>query len=77
MKLNDYLLRNNITKTEFSHRTKTTLATISRISDGLVMPRKELLERIYRETEGLVTANDIAGFPCAELCRCNKESSKD
>ena len=77
MKLNDYLDSQNITKTEFSRRANTTLATISRISDGLMMPRKELLERIYKETGGMVTPNDIAGLYEMPDGKCRKETKSE
>lgn len=59
MKLNDFLARDGITKSEFAIRIGTTTATVSRISDGIVVPRRGLLEAIHRETGGEVTPNDL------------------
>jgi transcriptional regulator with XRE-family HTH domain len=62
MKLNAFLAANHMTMASFASAVGTTTATISRIADGLVMPRKSLLVRIHRETGGLVTPNDLAGL---------------
>ncbi|MTI43446.1 hypothetical protein JM93_03869 [Roseibium hamelinense] len=66
MTLNDYLYRFGISKSAFAKKIGTTTATVSRISEGLVVPRKGLLLRIYEESEGLVTPNDLVGLPCLE-----------
>jgi len=41
-------------------RIKSTEATVSRIINGLQWPSKSLLQRIYKITDGEVTANDFA-----------------
>ena len=43
----------------FAEKIGTTAATVSRISDGLVVPRKKLLVRIHEATGGLVCPNDL------------------
>ena len=68
MKLNDFLSSNQMTMASFANAVGTTTATISRVADGHVMPRKSLLERIHKETGGLVTPNDLAGLYCREPC---------
>ena len=75
MKLNDYLTENGLSKGAFARRIGTTTATISRISDGLVVPRRELLERIHRETRGLVTPNDLTDLHGSYECQDGKEKS--
>jgi predicted transcriptional regulator len=62
MKLNDFLHERGVTKSAFADLVGTTTATISRIADGSVMPRKALMERIFAATGGAVTPNDLAGL---------------
>lgn len=62
MTLDDFLKTNGLTRTEFGERIGTTTATVSRIADGLVVPRRALLVAIYNESKGLVTPNDITGL---------------
>ena len=59
MKLFDYLTTYGILANDFAERVGTTAATISRVANGQVMPRKALMASILRETEGLVTPNDL------------------
>jgi hypothetical protein len=54
--LNDFLTRDGITKNAFAIRIGTTTATVSRIADGIAVPRRGLLEAIHRETRGMVTS---------------------
>ena len=75
MKLNDYLAKHELSKGAFARRIGTTTATISRISDGLVVPRRELLERIHRETGGLVTPNDLTDLYGTAGNDCEEEKS--
>jgi len=69
MKLNDFLSTNDLTMAEFASDVGTTTATISRIADRSVMPRRSLIQRIYDATDGLVTPNDLAGLCCKIPCR--------
>ena len=72
MKLNDFLNSEEISMGAFAKTVGTTTATISRVSDGIVVPRKALLERIYEATAGLVTTNDIVGIAMENQCtRCS------
>lgn len=68
MKLNDYLTKHELSKGAFARRLGTTTATVSRIADGLVVPRRKLLQRIHQETDGLVTPNDLTELYCAVGC---------
>lgn len=62
MQLSEFLRLNEVTLTDFAARIGTTTATVSRIADGLVVPRRKLLIRIHEETGGLVTPNDLTGI---------------
>lgn len=59
MKLGDYLSENGIHMADFAAAVGSTGATICRVINGKVVPRRGLLEAIYRETKGLVTPNDL------------------
>ena len=67
-KLNDFLSDRGISKSAFAMQIGTTAATVSRIGDGIVMPRKALLRRIHESTGGLVTPNDVLGLYCTHPC---------
>ena len=62
MKLNVFLQNHNLQSAEFAARIGTTGATLSRILSAQVVPRRGLMEAIYRETGGLVTPNDLVGL---------------
>lgn len=68
MTLNDFLSSHGISKVVFAQKLNTTVATVSRISDGLVTPRRDLMKRIYTVTEGAVTPNDLVGLYCVHPC---------
>ncbi|MEL7300879.1 MAG: hypothetical protein AAFM92_10890 [Pseudomonadota bacterium] len=68
MTLNDFLVSNSISMVAFAKSVDTTAATVSRIADGLVTPRRDLMKRIYAATEGAVTPNDLVGLYCIEPC---------
>ena len=74
MKLNDFLSAERTSMGAFAKTVGTTTATISRVADGTVVPRKALMERIYDATAGLVTPNDLVGLYCAR--RCDIENGK-
>ena len=63
MKLNVFLQTHNLQSAEFAARIGTTGATLSRILNAQVVPRRGLMEAIFRETDGLVTPNDLVGLP--------------
>lgn len=62
MQLNDFLTKHAISMAEFAKMVGTTTATVSRIADGSVMPRKALIVRIHEVTGGQVTPNDLTGL---------------
>lgn len=62
MKLSEFLRQNRTTLTEFAAQIGTTTATVSRIADGIVVPRRRLLVRIFEVTGGKVTPNDLTGI---------------
>lgn len=59
MTLTEYLRQNDIQQKDFAVRVQTTAPTINRICKQLVTPRRELLERIIKATDGEVTLNDL------------------
>lgn len=52
----------------FAKTVGTTTATISRVADGTVVPRRDLMHRIYGATNGSVTPNDLVGIYCVHPC---------
>lgn len=59
MKLNDFLSSHGVSKSAFAKKIGTTTATVSRIADGLVVPRRALMHAIHHHTGGEVTPNDL------------------
>lgn len=76
MKLNDFLTAENTSMGNFAKTVGTTTATISRIADGVVIPRKDLMHRINVATRGLVTPNDLVGIYCTQACPNIEEQKK-
>ncbi|WP_179379773.1 hypothetical protein [Jannaschia marina] len=68
MTLNDFLSSRGISMAVFAKSVNTTTATVSRIADGIVTPRKGLMKRIYDATDGAVTPNDLVGLHCVQPC---------
>lgn len=68
MKLNDFLEEGGTSMGQFAQLVGTTTATISRVADGIVVPRRDLMKRIYEATEGAVTPNDLVGLYCIRPC---------
>lgn len=68
MRLNDFLTAENTSMGDFAKTVGTTTATISRVADGIVVPRKDLMHRINVATRGLVTPNDLVGIYCTQAC---------
>lgn len=75
VKLNAYLLKQDISMGSFAKTVGTTTATISRIADGIVVPRKELMQRIHSATHGAVIPNDLVGLHCVNPCVPFKQSA--
>ncbi len=59
MKLDDYLKQQKLPMAGFAQKVGTTGATICRIINNRVVPRRDLMAAIYRETRGAVTPNDL------------------
>ena len=74
MKLNDFLEADGTSMGQFAQMVGTTTATISRIADRIVVPRRDLMQRIYEATEGAVTPNDLVGLYCVQPCPTTVES---
>ncbi|MEP1613939.1 MAG: hypothetical protein ABJL72_18710 [Roseobacter sp.] len=68
MKLNEFLTSSGTSMGSFGRTVGATTATISRIADGTVVPRKGLMKRIHLVTGGLVTPNDLVGLYCVQPC---------
>lgn len=77
MKLSEFLRHNQVTLTEFAVQIGTTTATVSRIVDGLVIPRRKLLLRIFEETGGVVTPNDLTRIPSSDHTPKTVETTKN
>jgi predicted transcriptional regulator len=77
MTLNEYLQCTGTLMIDFARKVGTTTATISRIADGSVVPRKALILRIHKATEGRVTANDLVGTYCVEPCPSVRSTKGD
>jgi hypothetical protein len=75
MKLNDFLRSTGVSMSRFAKQINTTTATVSPIADGSVVPRKNLLIRIFEVTEGQVTPNDLTGIHAP--VRNDKKMEKD
>ncbi len=56
----------------FGSRVGTSAATISRVANNTVTARMSLVKRIYEETGGQVTPNDLAGLYCKTPCHVRK-----
>tara|TARA_B100001971_G_C17704087_1_gene293182 strand:- start:1 stop:261 length:261 start_codon:yes stop_codon:yes gene_type:complete len=59
MKLGDWLRMNGVPAVRFAESVGTTPATISRVVNGRVVPRRGLMAAIIQVTRGEVTAGDL------------------
>lgn len=78
MTLNEYLQSTGTLMIDFARKVGTTPATVSRIADGSVTPRRALMQRIFEATGGTVTPNDLTGLhgpahPCDRIPNPPKE----
>lgn len=62
MNLKDYLAIEMIGVRAFARMCSVSPATICRVADGAVVPRRELMCRIHDVTGGSVTPNDLLGL---------------
>lgn len=74
MTLNQFLTQTSTSMAAFARSVGTTTATISRVADGTVVPRRDLMQRIHRHTEGRVTPNDLIGLFCITPCKSMAET---
>ena len=58
MKLRDWLKKAGIKQTEFADRIGLSQASVSRIVAGKLMPRRDMVRRIEKETKGKVKLED-------------------
>lgn len=63
MTLTQFLAREGLTQAEFGARIRCSGATVSRICAGIGSVNRVTLARIFWETGGRVTPNDIFGLP--------------
>ena len=59
MKLREYLKKSNLTHKEFAKRVGVTQPQITRVANFLKTPSVNLIEKIYLETNGEVTYEDL------------------
>jgi DNA-binding phage protein len=62
MRLDHYLLKNDIEVSAFAKDIGVHRTSVYRFIKGLAFPRPETIERIIKVTEGRVTANDFLGI---------------
>ncbi len=67
MKLGTYLSTNSIAHSHFGKRVGVSHVHIGRLVRGERKPSIDLVERIFRETDGAVTANDFFDGTTAQL----------
>jgi transcriptional regulator with XRE-family HTH domain len=65
MTLTDYLARPGHTATQLASATGSAVSTITRAAKGSVLPSKDLMQKIFDVTGGLVTPNDFFGISAA------------
>jgi transcriptional regulator with XRE-family HTH domain len=59
MQLRKWLIQKEMSPAEFARRIDRSVATVSRAVNSKVVPSRITMERIIRETDGDVTANDF------------------
>ena len=66
MTLHEYLAQNAQRPADFARGLGVSAATISRVLNGRVVPRRELMTAIHAATGGRVTPNDLLDLHPAE-----------
>ncbi len=61
MKLQDYLQLKDLPRPDFAARIGVSEASLARYMNGTRIPRRQVMEAIARETDGLVTSADFFG----------------
>lgn len=74
MRLADYLKTHKISDAAFARSIGVERQAVGRYRSGDRFPEKEILLRIFSETNGEVTANDFAGISSSELPRAEVSS---
>ena len=64
--LGEWLHKNQVSSIAFAKRVGTSDATVSRMCAGIHIPRKEVMRRIFIETQGAVQPNDFYDLPDLE-----------
>ena len=59
MTLGEFLELHEMPMADFAQQVGTTKATICRVINGQVMPRRQLMTEIHRATSGAVCPNDL------------------
>lgn len=62
MKLTEYLEQPGRTASSLAQATNVAVSTITRAAKGEAVPSPQLMEAIYRATDGAVTPNDFYGL---------------
>lgn len=70
MKLKSYIIAMNMTVAAAARQLGTTQQCLARACDGQRIPRKDLMQRIYDWSDGMVQPNDFYDLPPA-AARCN------
>lgn len=60
MTLGEFLDERGLSLRSFAKACGVSASSIHRVRNGQVFPNRRLLEAIHRETQGLVTPNDLA-----------------
>lgn len=63
MTLGDWLASKNISDQEFAGRLGVSRMSVWRYRTGAIVPDKDMLNLIFKETDGEVTANDFVHSP--------------
>ena len=59
MKLVDYLLANNIRRTDFADMVGVSQSYVTQLCQGQIWPGREIVTKILEVTDGQVTPNDF------------------
>lgn len=59
MGLREYLDKHGLTASAFAERVRVSHSTILRVADGQQHARPKLIQAIFDETDGMVTADDL------------------
>ena len=77
MKLKEYLKVYNLTSKEFAKKLGISVVTISRYMSGERFPSKNILKKIFKNTEGVVTADDFKNLDRIKSLRVEDKNEID